>query len=223
MAGILRLSKLLVLVVALTACTTMKPHVDHVMLGISDLDRGIRELESLTGVRAVLGGEHPGRGTHNALVSLGTDTYIEVIAPRAGATVSADLADLAKLEHLTPVGWAVGASREQVERGGIKTTVPRAGSRKQPSGNVLHWETFELAERLDNALFFIQWRDPAKHPAKTSPGGCSLGGIEFDDPKADELTRVIRALGLDFPVASGTPAMRVTLRCGERTVRLPAN
>ncbi len=207
----------ILMAVFLAACasTPATPHVDHVMLGISDLDCGIRELESLTGVRAVYGGEHPGRGTHNALVSLGADTYIEVIAPRAGAT------DLAKLEHLTPVGWAVGASREQVERTGIKTTAPRAGSRKQASGDVLHWETFELAEPLDNAPFFIRWRDPAKHPAKTSPGGCSLGWIEFDDPKADELTRVIRALGFDFPVAAAPPAMRVTLQCGTRTVRFP--
>jgi len=210
----------LIVLVLLTACASVPPpapHVDHVMLGISDLDRGIRELESLTGVRAVYGGEHPGRGTHNALVSLGADTYVEIIAPRAGA------GDLAKLEHLTPVGWAVGASRAQVEHSGIKTTAPRAGSRRQPSGNVLHWETFELAQPLDNAPFFIRWRDPAQHPAKTSPGGCSLGGIEFDDPKAEDLTRVIRALGLDFPVASGPAAMRVTLRCGSRTVRLPAN
>jgi len=207
----------------LTACTIMKPHVDHVVLGISDLDRGIRELESLTGVRAVYGGEHPDRGTHNALVSLGADTYVEIIAPRAGAVVSADLANLAKLEHLTPVGWAVGASRAQVERSGVEATAPRAGSRRQPSGNVLHWETFELAQPLDNAPFFIRWRDAAQHPAKTSPGGCSLGGIGFDDPKADELTRVIRALGFEFPVASGPAAMRVTLQCGTRTVRLPAN
>jgi len=214
-----------IMLVLLTACasTPPPPHVDHVMLGIADLDRGIRELESLTGVRAVYGGEHPDRGTHNALVSLGSDTYIEIIAPRAGATVSPDLAGLAKLEHLTPVGWAVGASREQVERAGVKTTAPRAGSRKQPSGDVLHWETFGLAQPLDNAPFFIRWRDPAKHPAKTSPGGCSLGGIEFDDPKAEELTHVIRALGLDFPVSSGPAAMRVTLQCGTRTVRLPGN
>jgi Glyoxalase-like domain len=77
------------------ASTPPAPHVDHVMLGISDLDRGIRELESLTGGRAVYGGEHPGRGTHNALVSL--------------------------------------------------------GSERQPSGDVLHRETFELAQPLDNA------------------------------------------------------------------------
>ena len=90
---------------AFSACTTMTPHVDHIMLGAANLDAGIHELEALTGVRAVYGGEHPNLGTHNALVSLGSNTYLEVIAPRAGAKVSDDLADLAKLEHLTPVRW----------------------------------------------------------------------------------------------------------------------
>src|SRR5438067_723753 len=34
------------------ASTHSMPHVDHIMLGIADLDRGIHELESLTGIRA---------------------------------------------------------------------------------------------------------------------------------------------------------------------------
>jgi hypothetical protein len=210
-------------------CATMNshPHVDHIMLGIADLDRGIRELESLTGVRAVYGGEHPHLGTHNALISLGPETYLEVIAPRAGTTVSPDLADLAKLEHLTPVGWAVSmpdvaALRARLAKSGIKTTEPRPGSRKTPSGAVLQWETAGIDSPLDNAPFFIRWSDPQLHPAKTSPAGCTLLGIELDDPNAAELTRIDQALGFNFPIHNTTkPAMRVTLRCGERTIHFP--
>ena len=50
--------------------------VDHILLGIDDLDRGMEQFEKLTGVRPVYGGKHP-RGTHNALVSLGNGTYLE--------------------------------------------------------------------------------------------------------------------------------------------------
>src|SRR4051812_10884651 len=55
--------------------------IDHVILGIDDLQKGIAELERATGVRAVFGGAHPGRGTQNALISLGENHYLEILAP----------------------------------------------------------------------------------------------------------------------------------------------
>jgi hypothetical protein len=204
----------------------MHPHVDHIMLGAANLDAGVRELESLTGIRAVYGGEHPHLGTHNAIVSLGPETYIEVIAPRAGATVSDDLADLAKLEHLTPVGWAVAvddvrALKAHLAKSGIKTTEPRPGSRKTPSGDVLRWETVNIESAGDNAPFFIHWAEPRTHPAKSAPGGCTLTNIEFEDPNVAEMTRIEQALGFDFVVREAkTPSMSVTLNCGGKSVQI---
>ena len=59
----------------------LHPSLDHLILGTSDLSRGIQFIEQRTGVHAAFGGVHSGRGTHNALLPLGPRCYLEILAP----------------------------------------------------------------------------------------------------------------------------------------------
>ncbi len=93
--------------------------IDHILIGVPDLDRTVDDLAKALGVRPVYGGKHP-RGTHNALLSLGGHTYLEFIALQpgvAGADIGMD--DLVGLSKPVPIGWAVAAPSTPALRGAL--------------------------------------------------------------------------------------------------------
>jgi hypothetical protein len=55
--------------------------LDHLVVAARRLDEGVRWLEDRLGVAPDAGGRHDGFGTHNALLRLGDDVYLEVLAP----------------------------------------------------------------------------------------------------------------------------------------------
>src|SRR6185295_9043739 len=81
--------------------------IDHIMIGVADLDAGIAAFERVTGVAPVRGGRHPMRGTENALVSLGGGAYLEIIAPQRDAQPNEMVTGLRTLKAPALVGWAV--------------------------------------------------------------------------------------------------------------------
>jgi len=199
-------------------------HVDHIMLGVRDLDEGMAEFQRLTSVTPQRGGRHPGRGTENALVSLGDNTYLEIIAPqREGKGDESFLADLRALPHLTPVGWAarvddVAAMRSQLARAGVKPSEPAAGSRQTPDGALLRWVTFGV-EGSDASPFFIRWDPATVHPSRSAPTGCVLRTLALADPEAGTIAHLLAAAGLTLPVRpSKRTEIDVTLTCNSHDV-----
>ena len=58
----------------------MTSQIDHLVLGVEDLSSATQTLESDFGVPFDVGGEHPVMGTHNQLLRLQADIYLEVMA-----------------------------------------------------------------------------------------------------------------------------------------------
>jgi Glyoxalase-like domain len=159
--------------------TVLEPiQPDHIILGCRELEEGIAYAEKISGYRAAFGGSHPGRGTCNALLKLGTRCYLEILAPDPEQKELAWHKELFTLEEPLLVGWAVPAANlkhvaAELRGKGVAYTGPTPGSRTKPNGEVLRWETITLEDHKAGILpFHIKWAEDSPHPSSDAPGGC---------------------------------------------------
>ena len=203
--------------------------LDHVLLGSRDLQQGIDFVAERTGVRTVFGGVHPGRGTQNALLSLGERCYLEIIAPDpAQPEVKNHLApELHSLKEPRLVGWAahpgaLSAYAEKLRQAGIAFEGPTPGSRKRPDGRLLQWQTLNLADDAGGLLpFFIEWAPDSVHPSADAPRGCAVSYFAAETPDPAKLATKLKLLDLDLPVKkSDKPRLLATIRGPKGTLEL---
>jgi hypothetical protein len=186
-------------------------NLDHILFGCRDLDEGVAFVEQRTGVCAEYGGVHPGRGTRNALLSLGERHYLEIIAPDpAQPDAKNPLAIyLRTLSESRLVGWAAHCTDlagvvSKLRDAGIGHDGPIPGSRNLPNGQKLQWKMLTLKENPDYLLpFFIEWAADSPHPATSAPRGCSLVQFELLTPDPASVTKTVALLSLDVSVAKG--------------------
>ncbi len=215
------LAGLLVLGASCMAGCTRSPvppaaaQIDHVILGVSDLDQGIVQLGALCGAMPVPGGRHEHTGTHNALLSTGSHAYVEVLAPQRGVELPRELQPLRSLASLTPVGWAVAIEDAEVtmqtlRAAGYGVNELQEGSRQTPEGNIIRWRAFQLTTPgREVAPFFIEWNAASAHPSETAPRGCSLGSLELRTPHDEELRRLLSLLKVEGRVVQDDVSLLV--------------
>lgn len=199
--------------------------LDHILLGCSNLDHGIAFVEERLGVRAAIRGVHPGRGTQNALLSLGDRHYLEIIAPSAeGPSPEAppqtkvEVDSLRKLTAPRLVGWAAHPGKldefaVRLRNAGIAFQGPQAGSRKRPDGRILRWRTMNLKDDHGGVLpFFIEWSANSVHPSSDSPPGAELKRFAIGGPDPAGLRKICKSLDLDVGIErSAKPQLRATI------------
>ena len=194
--------------------------IDHLVQYVPDLDVGIADAEARFGVRPAVGGRHPGRGTHNALLALGT-AYLELISddpdqPDPATPRPFGIDDLTSERLVTfavrPAGGEtlddlIGALRAI----GIDPGPTSAMSRATPSDDELRWTLTFPDERFGGAVpFLIDWGDTPK-PHTTAPAGPELTGLSITTRHADVVASVVEALGLaQVDVRPGEPSIRPT-------------
>jgi hypothetical protein len=189
--------------------------LDHLIYGVPVLADGVNQLERRFGVRAQPGGKHRGLGTHNALLGLGQDAYLEAIAPDPDQPVPAMPRPfgLDSLDHPRLVGWAIRCD-------GIDARVAQARAKGYDPGDAIELQRTTAQDTLlrcrltPNALgggpipFLIDWGD-AVHPSRSVPAGLTLLSFHLEHPQPEVLTRALGALAAEVTVVPGPTPMLV--------------
>jgi hypothetical protein len=161
--------------------------LDHVVVATANFDESARTFRERFGLEAHPGGRHPGWGTANWIVPLGS-AYIELVGvddPILAATsafgrrvVESNAGDGG------PIGWCIRPNdfEATVRRLGLRT---EPGSRITPDGHILEWRVAAVDMAMANPAlpFFIAWDVPPDlHPGRLPGRAESLAGSRASGP-----------------------------------------
>ncbi len=192
----------------------MKALLDHLVYATPDLEATCRDLEIRLGVRASAGGQHPGRGTHNALISIGPKAYLEIIGPDPLQPETRPV--WFGIDQLTApklITWAVRVDKLETLAREISPTVQvgvvRSGSRKTPAGTTLSWQLTEpqLAEGVGLVPFLIEWNSRL-HPGDSAIAGPPLVQLRIEHPEPESIKEQLSLLQLEVAIEQrSSPAL----------------
>jgi len=185
--------------------------IDHLVVAATELETGTRWLEAHLGVRLSPGGAHHAMGTHNRLLKLGPQLFLEIIAIDPAAAKPARPRWFA-LE--SPQMQARLAQRPRLIHWVARSTdiVTESAACSEPLGLPMNMQrgNFEWLITVPDdghlpgdglAPTLIEWCVP-QHPADGLPdAGCSLMKLEGFHPDPARIGTSLTGLGLDTALA----------------------
>jgi hypothetical protein len=202
-----------------------KAILDHLVVTAATLASGVDHVERTLGQPMDGGGDHVAMGTHNRLMSMGPEDYLEVIAVNPDATAPGrprffDLDNRTGAAALTNWVLRVDDLSEALKRAPEGTGQGVALSRGPYA--------WRMAIPADGKLPFdglfpslIQW-DTA-HPAPSIPdGGARLISLTLSHPRAEALAAALAPLFTDprVSVHEGPVGLSARIRSGGSEVTL---
>lgn len=119
----------------------MPTGIDHVIVAVRELDRAIKDYTD-AGFAVVPGGEHPGQGTHNALIAFADGAYLELLSFHSPNPEHRWFTRWQQNIGLVDVclGTAdLGADVAALRRAGVEMSDPVDRHRLRPDGRRVEW------------------------------------------------------------------------------------
>lgn len=208
--------------------------LDHVTLGASTLEEGAAHLRRELDIEMPAGGIHPNMGTHNKVLNVGDDRFLELLAIDSAAPapphrrwfgMDEPVVRASVAERPRALGWVVRT--DDIERVSAKSPVELGELTAMSRGS----RTWRLTVRKDGMMpfsglvpAFIEW-SPGPHPSKGMAFlGPVLAGVELRHPQADRLRAVLEELGVaSFATVMQDdegPSMAFVLRLADGSLRV---
>ncbi|WP_374330519.1 VOC family protein [Aestuariivirga sp.] len=185
--------------------------IDHLVWYNADLAAGRRHVATALGAEPAYGGEHPGEGTANAVLSLGPSTYLEILGRDVRQSDQGLDPEVARLDGHGLYHWAVGGVdlvdlARRAAAAGLQGGELVPGGRVKPDGKRLDWLCWGLRDHGFGSLvpFFIDWR-ASEHPALSAPRGGTISRFAVQTPDAERLRALFDVLGLAIMVERSDP------------------
>jgi len=122
----------------------MRFGLDHVVIAVADLAKAVEDYRAL-GFTVVIGGRHPGRTSHNALVCFEDGSYLELIAWQEPGPAERWYDEHAKhgdgLMDFALVPEDVSLAVREAKGRGLALEGPLDGGRARPDGRQVKWQT----------------------------------------------------------------------------------
>ncbi len=189
--------------------------LDHLVIAARSLEEGATYVEAVLGAKLSPGGQHPHMGTHNLLLSLGPEEYLEVIAidpeaPRPAQPRWFNLDGFQDAPRMTNWVCRTDDLDAAVDDAPLGTGWPVELTRGDMSWAMAVPEDGRLP--FDAAMpALIEWSANSPHPAKRLPDhGLRLARLDVFHPDAEGLSTAFPALhGLGHVAVRKGPEKRL--------------
>ncbi len=165
---------------------------DHIAVLARSLAEGADYIRDKLDIEMPTGGSHPRMGTHNLLLSLGSDCFLEVIAidPDSAAPARPRWFGLDRFDGEPRVGaWVLGARDIHDALVGMQAT--SGPIIKMTRGDL----TWQMSVREDGALPLagafpkvLQWPDGPHVASKMGQRGCSFASLTIASTEAETIS-----------------------------------
>lgn len=196
----------------------LQSHIDHLVITAPSLEGGVEYVRQALGVSPQAGGQHPRMGTHNCVLKLGEQLYLEVISvnPNAAKPERPRWFQLDEPDQLHATRLATWVVRTNDIQAAVAASPVFLGEIEPMSRDRMSWL---ITVSVDGSLplqgiapTLIQWPAGVHPTATMRASGCSLVRLEAYHPEAEKISSLLQSIGFEGAFSIGPLAPGQTPR-----------